>query len=161
MDSGISPSELAQTGNQPSDAIGPTFWILLLLAVGTVAGKIYISWGDRVQISSWLGNASGGALIGLGAMFFIVGIFLTDREVRTWILIRQNLIDPFVVTVLQTDSCNPQNDRFCVVVWEPEGREIVVNWHDKRVDAFSIYNDLELTLYASARPRSRPGVLAD
>ncbi|THH37422.1 hypothetical protein E4Z66_10980 [Aliishimia ponticola] len=156
MEVDISPDDIANIGQQVSLATGPFFWILVILAGGMIAGMIYVAWGEKFQVSNLLGGMSGVGLIALAGALLVAGVFVTDREVRAWVLIQRNLIDPFYVTILGKDSCNPESSKFCVVVWDKTGKELLVNWHDKRVNAHEVFGGYEFSLFTSARPQMRP-----
>ena len=156
MEVGVDPAEIAAASEALGSAMGPFLWIMGLLAAGLIGRMIFVAWGDRLRPSAWLQNMSGAGLIALALGLFVVGIFVSGTEVRAWVKIQQSLIDPFLVTVLKRDSCNPTNDRFCVVVWEQDGREIMVKWHDRRVNAHKVFGGHQFTLYSSARPQPRP-----
>lgn len=158
MNFGFDPNEAAGAANQITSAVGPMLWIMILLALGMLGRMVFVAWGDKMNISGWFQNASGVGLIGLALALFVGGIFITDRDVRAWVVIQQTVVDPVLVGVLKRDSCNPDNDRFCVVVWDDKGRELIVKWHDKRVDAHEAFGgyDYNLSVVESPRPILRP-----
>lgn len=156
MEIGFSLEQVTGAASQVGSAVGPTFWLILIVAVAGVSKLIFIGWGDKLSPSALLGGLSGGTLIGLVALFLVVGMFATDREVRVWVKFQQIFIDPVIVDILGRDSCDPTHNRFCVVTWDDDGREILVNWHDRRIKAFDIFGGYEFTLFESLRPQLRP-----
>ena len=156
MEFGFSLDQVTGAAGQVSSAVGPMFWLLLITAVAGISKLIFIAWGDKFSLSGLLGGLHGGALIGFAAMLLVVGMFISDREVRAWVKFKQIFVDPVVVDILGRDSCNPESNRFCVVTWDEDGREVIVNWYDKRIKAFDIYGDYEFTLFESLRPQLRP-----
>lgn len=156
MDFGFDPSQAAGVAGKITSAVGPMFWIMIILALGGIGRMVFVAWGDKFQVSKMFENFSGYGLIAVALGLMVAGVFVADREVRAWVIIQQKIVDPLLVTVLGRDSCNPENDRFCVVVWTESGREVIVKWHDKRVDALKVYGDYEFSLTESARPLARP-----
>ncbi len=160
MDFGFTPDQAAGAAEQVNSAVGPTVWLILIVAVAGIGKLIFIAWGDKMNPSGLLANFSGWGLVGVAALFLVGGMFMSDREVRAWVQLRQTFVDPVMVNVLGMDSCNPVRNKFCVVTWEEDGRELVVNWHDKRVTAFDVFGGYEFTLYDSLRPLARPETLS-
>lgn len=156
MNFGFDPNQAAGVAGKITSAVGPMFWIMIILALGGIGRMVFVAWGDKFQISRMFENFSGYGLIAVAIGLMLAGVFVADREVRAWVIIQQKIIDPVLVNVLGRDSCNPENDRFCVVVWTDSGREVIVKWHDKRVDALQVYGDYEFSLTQSARPLARP-----
>ena len=132
------------------------FWLMVIAAVAGIGKLVLVAWGDKFSGAGLFGNLTGSGFIGVAVVFLVAGIFLTDREVRVWVKFKQTFVDPVIVDVLGKDSCDPADDRFCVVTWDEDGREIVVNWYDRRINAFDTYGGYELTLYESIRPQQRP-----
>lgn len=159
MEFGFLLEQAAGAASQVSSAVGPTFWLIMIVAVAGVGKLIFIGWGDKLSPSGLLGSLPGGALIGFAALILVVGMFISDREVKALVKFQQTFVDPVIVDILGRDSCNPERNRFCVVTWDDDGREILVNWHDRRITAFDIYGDYDFTLFESIRPQLRPTLL--
>ncbi len=159
MELGFTPEQAAGAARQVTSAVGPMVWLMVIVAVAGVGKLVFIAWGDKVSLPGLLGNLHGAGLIAFSVLFLVAGIFISDREVRVWVKFKQTFVDPVIVDILGRDSCDPETNRFCVVTWDDDGREIAVNWYDNRLKAFDIYGGYDLTLYESLRPQLRPAPL--
>lgn len=161
MDFSVEAQQAVEASSGLTSAVGPFLILMVILALGMLGRMVYIAWGDDFDFSSLFSGGSMGKLVAFLIAAPIAGLYLTDSEVKAWVLVQQKVIDPVLVDVLKRDSCNPARDEFCVVVWEEDGREIFVNWHDKRVDAMKVFGGYEFSLYTSKRPQVRPQHIAD
>ena len=70
-------------------------------------------------------------------------------------MVQRHVVDPFVISVLDRDSCDLNSGAYCVVVFE-EDRELIVNWHDRRIDMFALVNPPSGSVFYTGRPQPRP-----
>ncbi len=127
-----------------------------LAAFGFFGRLIFVAYGDRIKDFNPLHGFSGWGLIGVAVVVFAGGLLLTGKQRAAMIRLKAYLVDPFVVSVLNEDSCEVASGKYCVVVFEQD-REIVVNWYDRRVSMFEIANDLDFNpILVSLRPVGRP-----
>ena len=143
---------------QEVSEIGPQARTLLLIVglafAGFIGRLVVVSFGDRVAGMNPLRNASGGVMILAAVLLMGGGVFYMNGHVKTGIMIRQHVTDPFIVSVLGRDTCEVPSGDYCVVVFEEE-REIVVNWHDKRVHMMELLTPPMNPPWGSLRPRPR------
>ena len=157
MDIPFSAQQASAAAEHVNSVTGPTVWLIFILAAAGILKMIMIGWGDRIQEKGQkLLTISAGGMVAIAVVIGLGGMFYSDKEVKAWIKVRQTVVDPILVDVLKRDSCNPAKNRFCAVVFDEDGREIVVNWHDKRVNAMKTYGDFQFTTYTSLRPVARP-----
>ncbi len=153
MDLGIDPAAIA-AGSQGMSSN--------LILIGTIAfvgffGRlVFVAFAPSIAKANPLANFSGFGLIAVAVALIFGGLFVTGKTVKATVLVQRHLIDPVIVSVLGRDSCDLNSDDYCVVVFE-DGREMSVNWHDKRVHMYEILTPATLPLWTSLRPRSRPG----
>ena len=156
MEFDINVDQIDQTATGINNAIGPLTYLLVILAVAGIGRMIFVAYGDKLQLSALYEGFSGKSYVVIFAAICAGLVMFTDQEVRIWIKFKSTMVDPVLTDVLKRDSCNPETNRFCVVVWEDDGREMVVNWHDRRVDAFKVFGGYQFTLFESPRPVARP-----
>lgn len=133
--------------------------IIVGLAVAGFIGRlVVVSFGDRIAGMNPLRDASGGMMILVAFALIGGGVFYMNGPVKLSIMFRQHVTDPFMVSVLGRDSCDLASGAYCVVVFEKD-REIVVNWHDKRVHMMQLMTPPMNPPWGSLRPRPRGGDL--
>ncbi len=125
--------------------------------VGFFGRLIFVAFGPGLANANPLSNFSGYGHILVAVALFAGALHLSGKTVKAQVLFKRHLVDPVVVTVLGRDSCDLTSDSYCVLVFE-EGREMSVNWYDKRVYMYEILNPAELPLWSSLRPRGRPNL---
>lgn len=153
-------ADVSATAASVSETSADMYWrlmiFLILGVVGFVGRLLFMAVGPSVEGRNPLRALSGAAMLGLGmAMIFgtLVVMGKGDKVVR---LVRSGIVDPYVVQVLGRDSCDPTDGSYCVVVFD-EGREIAVNWFDRRVNMFDIAHPVQGAVASSPRPAPAPG----
>ena len=159
MDFGFDVERAASAASQAHGDMANVLVVVGTLAVLGFFGRlIFVAYGDRIKDFNPLHGFSGWGMIGVSVAFLAGGMLLTGKQRVALIRLKAHLIDPFVVSVLHKDSCDVASGKYCVVVFE-EGREIVVNWYDRRVSMFEIANDLDFNpILVSRRPVGRPAM---
>lgn len=130
--------------------------IVGLAVLGFIGRLVMVGYGDRIAGMNPLKGASGGVFILAAAALIGGGVFYMNGPVKLSIMLRQNVTDPILVSVLGRDSCDPASGAYCVVVFEVD-REIVVNWHDSRVHMMALMTPPMNPPWASLRPKARGG----
>ncbi|MBE1285019.1 MAG: hypothetical protein GJ676_17030 [Rhodobacteraceae bacterium] len=155
MDFGFDVSTAAEGVSDVQHGLsGPLTTILIVLAIGVFGRMVFVAFGDRLRIANPLAALSGAGWIIVALSTFLGGLFVTGQARPAWIQVQRHVIDPFVVSILERDSCDPGTGAYCVVVFDP-GREMVVNWYDKRVDMYRIVNPQTGPVRRSPRPQIR------
>ncbi len=154
MDEFAHAAEMAGEMSKVGESTQTRVLIVALAFVGFIGRLVVVAYGDRIAGLNPLRSASGGVMIGAAVLLIAGGIFLVNGHVKTLIMVRQHSIDPFLTSVLGRDSCDVASGAYCVVVFENE-REIVVNWHDKRVHMMALLTPPMNPPWGSLRPRTR------
>ncbi len=140
-----------------SDMMVGSAVVVLVAGLGFFGRLIFVAFGDRLGGLNPLRGVSGWGLIGVSAVLLAGGLVMAGKQRPVIIGFKARVVDPFVVSVLKRDSCDVSGEKYCVVVFE-EGREIFVNWYDRRVSMFQIVNELDynpvrVSPYSVARAR--------
>ncbi|WP_164658859.1 hypothetical protein [Tropicibacter sp. Alg240-R139] len=133
--------------------------IMIILVFGLVGRQVFVAFGPSLKLSNPFARLSGFGMMGVAVAVIVGGLVVTGKGRTAMIQIKRNISDPFIVNVLERDSCYVASGAYCVVVFE-EGREIVVNWFDKRVDMFAIANPQTEVHWLYVRPKFRPEKLS-
>ncbi|WP_293572689.1 hypothetical protein [Phaeobacter sp.] len=152
MDLGFDPAAMA------ASAEGASSNLMLIGAIaffGFFGRLLFVAFGPGLAKANPLANFSGLGLIAVAVALIFGGLFVTGNTVKAQILVQRHLVDPVVVSVLGKDSCDIGSSAYCVLVFE-NGREMSVNWHDKRVHLYDVLTPTVLPLWQSLRPRGRP-----
>ncbi|GAA6199165.1 hypothetical protein [Aquicoccus sp. SU-CL01552] len=157
MDFGLDVERAASVASRAhGDMVGVLVIVGTVAALGFAGRLVFVAYGDRIKEINPFRGFSGWGMIGVSVAVLAGGLLLTGKQRVALIRLKAHLIDPFVVSVLHKDSCDVASGKYCVVVFE-EGREIVVNWYDRRVSMFEIANDLDFNpILVSRRPVGRP-----
>ena len=159
MDFGFDVSGAATAVSEMNGAMSGKFTvIMIILMLGLVGRQVFVAFGPSIKISNPLARFSGLGMIGVAVLLIFGGLVVTGKGRYAMIQVQRNILDPFVVNVLERDSCDVTSGAYCVVVFEPD-REIIVNWHDKRVDMFAIANPQTEVHWLTTRPKLRPEML--
>ncbi|MFV1443068.1 MULTISPECIES: hypothetical protein [unclassified Phaeobacter] len=152
MDLGIDPTALAAGSHVVT---GNIMMFGTIAFVGFFGRLVFVAFGPGVAQANPLGHLSGFGHILVAVALFAGALHLSGKTVKAQVLFKRHLVDPVIVTLLGRDSCDPQGEAYCVMVFE-DGREMSVNWHDTRVHMYELLNPVELPLWSSLRPRERP-----
>ena len=128
--------------------------IMSILVLGIVGRQLFVAFGPNLRFSSPFAGVSGTGILAVGALVLVGGLFMAGKGSTALIQVQRNIVDPFVIEVLERDSCDVTSGAYCVVVFE-NGREIIVNWHDRRVDMFAIANPRTEIYWKTQRPVAR------
>lgn len=129
--------------------------ILMILVIGVVGRQVFVAFGPSLKMSNPLAGLSGIGMILVAFAIMVGGLMVMGKGRWALIQVQRQIVDPFVVDVLERDSCEVASGDYCVVVFE-DGREIIVNWFDKRVDMFAIANPQTEVHWLTTRPQLRP-----
>lgn len=154
MDEFSSAAAMATEATSIGDTTRTLIIIVCVALFGFVGRLVFVAFSDRVAGINPLRNASGGVMIMAAVALMGGGIFMMNGHVKSLILVRQHVVDPFIVSVLGWDSCDVASGAYCVVVFEDD-REIVVNWHDKRVHMMVLLTPPQNPPWGSLRPMTR------
>ncbi len=156
MDFGFDVSGTVAGVSQLSQALSGKFLALLLIgAIGLGARPFYVAFLAGRNFSSPIAGFSGWAKIALGlALASGLAAWLGRFDVVA-IKIQRYVTDPYTVSILKKDSCDPAGPDFCVIVFD-SGREISVNWWDRRVDMLRLAHPVSGAPQWSVRPSPRP-----
>ncbi|UWQ36385.1 MULTISPECIES: hypothetical protein [Leisingera] len=156
MDLGFNPSEIAVGAQGVS---GKLLLFALLAFIGFFGRLVFSAFGPQLAEFNPFRNFSGLGFVLLAVALFAGALYISGKQTKAMVLFKSHLVDPVIVTVLGRDSCDPAQGSYCVVVFE-DGREKIVNWHDKRVYMWEIINPPEGAVWHTLRPRPRPGAAA-
>lgn len=157
MEFGIDPQAFVGDGDAVYGKVGLFFGLGVL---GLVGRMIFVAWGSEIASKNPLKNFSGPAFIALAvAIFGFVMLRDVPSVKQAEIFVRTHTVDYVLVDLMQRDSCVIEGDAYCVVVFE-DGREMVVNWYDRRVYMWEILNPDTGAPWEAPRPPSRPVVQA-
>ncbi|MFS4582309.1 hypothetical protein [Phaeobacter sp. C3_T13_0] len=118
--------------------------------VGFFGRLVFVAFGPGLANANPLKNFSG-----FGRVLLAVALNVSGKMAKAQTLFKRHLVDPIIVTVLGRDSRDLASDDCCVMLFE-QGREMSVNWYDKRVYIYEILNPLTLPLWSFLRPQIRP-----
>ena len=156
MDFGFDVGATAAGVSEISSGLsGPFSMILIIFAIGVVGRQVFVAFGPNLKLSNPLAGLSGLGMILAAFAIMVGGLVVMGKGRWALIQVQRQVIDPFVVDVLDRDSCDVASGAYCVVVFE-DGREIFVNWFDKRVDMFAIANPQTEVHWLYTRPQLRP-----
>ncbi|WP_406644386.1 hypothetical protein QEZ52_10980 [Aliisedimentitalea scapharcae] len=159
MDFGFDVSAAAAGVSQASDGVSGKFTVIMIIAaVGMLGRSLFVAFGSSLRISNPLKALSGIAMILAAFVIMFGGMVLVGKGQSMLLMVQRNVVDPFVVSVLDRDSCDLHSGAYCVIVFEQD-RERVVNWHDHRVDMFALVNPPNGSVFHTERPRSRPQII--
>jgi len=133
---------------------GHTLMIALILVAGYFGRLVFVAFGPSIAAANPLRNFSGFGLIGLCVAMFVGYLFLTGKQERALQVVQRNTIDPFMVWVLERDSCDQLSGKYCVIIFE-DGREISVNWFAKEVYMWELVNPDHGAVWNTLRPMAR------
>ena len=160
MDFGFDVSGAVSGVSQMNEGMSGKLTIIMsILVLGIVGRQLFVAFGSNLKLSNPLANMSGVGVLLVGVGVLVGGLFVAGKGQSALIQVQRNIVDPFVVGVLERDSCEIASGAYCVVVFE-EDREIIVNWHDKRVDMYAIANPRTEILWKTQRPVARTERLA-
>ncbi|WP_421055966.1 hypothetical protein [Leisingera sp. D0M16] len=131
----------------------------LLAFIGFFGRLVFVAFAPQVAELNLFRNFTSLGFVLLAAALFTGALYISGKQTKAMVLFKRHLVDPVIVTVLGRDSCDPEDGSYCVVVFE-DGREKIVNWHDKRVYMWEIVNPPEGAVWYTLRPQPRPGVAA-
>lgn len=160
MDFGFDVSGAVSGVSQMNEGMSGKLTIIMsILVLGIVGRQLFVAFGSNLKLSNPLAHMSGVGVLLVGVAVLVGGLFVAGKGQFALIQVQRNIVDPFVVGVLERDSCEIASGAYCVVVFE-EDREIIVNWHDKRVDMYAIANPRTEILWKTQRPVARAEQLA-
>ena len=133
---------------------GHTITIALILVAGFFGRLVFVAFGPSIAAANPFRNFSGFGLIGLSVAMFVGYLFVTGKQERALHIVQRNTIDPFLVWVLERDSCDLSGSKYCVIIFE-DGREISVNWFAKEVYMWELVNPDHGAVWNTLRPISR------
>lgn len=133
--------------------------ILVIAVVGFFGRLIFVAFGSNVKAENPLKGLSGAAMIGLGLVLAFGALIVVGKGDKAVRLVQRNMIDPYIVSVLEKDSCDPMSGAYCVIIFQDD-REIAVNWFDKGVNLFEIAHPRQGPVPSSTRPRPRAADVA-
>ena len=155
MDFGFDVSGAVSGVSQMNEGMsGKLTMIMTILVLGIVGRQVFVAFGSNLKMSNPLARLSGVGVLLVGVAVLVGGLFAAGKGRSALIQLQRNIVDPFVISVLERDSCDIASGAYCVVVFE-EDREIIVNWHDKRVDMYAIANPRTEVLWKTQRPMAR------
>ena len=128
--------------------------IVILAVVGFLGRMIFVAFGSNVKVDNPLKGLSGVSMIIFGLCLAFGALIMVGKGDKAVRLVQRNIIDPYVISVLEQDACNPATGAYCVIVFE-EGREISMNWFDKGINLFEIAHPRQGAVPSSQRPRVR------
>ncbi|SLN38623.1 hypothetical protein TRL7639_01950 [Falsiruegeria litorea R37] len=156
MDFGFDVTGAVAGVSEARSGLSGKFTMIMIIAViGLVGRQVFVAFGPSLKFSNPFARFSGFGLIGVAMAVFVGGLLVSGKGRTALIQLQRNISDPFIVSVLERDSCDVASGAYCVVVFEGE-REIVVNWFDKRVDMFAIANPRTEVHWLTVRPQLRP-----
>lgn len=155
MDFGFDVSGAVSEVSQINEGMsGKLKMIMIILVLGIVGRQVFVAFGSNLKLSNPLARLSGVGVLLVGVLVMVGGLLAAGKGRPALIQVQRNIVDPFVVGVLERDSCDIASGAYCVVVFEGD-REIIVNWHDKRVDMYAIANPRTEILWKTQRPAAR------
>jgi len=156
MDFGFDVGGTAAGVSEMRDGLSGQFTvIMLILVIGIVGRQVFVAFGPSVKLSNPLAGLSGHGMLVAAVVIMVSGLMVTGKGRWALIQVQRQAVDPFVVSVLGRDSCDVASGAYCVVVFEGS-REIIVNWHDTRVDMYAIANPRSEVRWLDLRPKVRP-----
>ena len=160
MDFGFDVSAAASGMSQASDGVSGKFTVIMIIAaMGMLGRSLFVAFGSSVKFSNPFRAFSGIAMVLAAFVILFGGMVLVGKGQKLMLMVQRNIVDPFVVSVLDRDSCDLNSGAYCVIVFEQD-RERVVNWHDRRVDMFALVNPPSGSVFHTGRPHSRPKIIA-
>ncbi|MEY8842444.1 hypothetical protein AB9K41_25715 [Cribrihabitans sp. XS_ASV171] len=155
MDFGFDVNGTVAGVSQLSQALsGKSLALLLIGAIGLGARPFYVAFLAGRNVSSPVAGLSGWAKVALGlALASGLAAWLGRFDVVA-IKAQRYVVDPYTVSLLKRDSCDPASADYCVIVFD-DGREISVNWWDRRVDMLRLAHPVTGAPQWSLRPRLR------
>ncbi|SPJ28669.1 hypothetical protein [Falsiruegeria mediterranea] len=118
MDFGFDVSGLVARVSEARSGLSGKFTIILMIAIlGLVGRQVFAAFGPSLKVSNSLAGFSGFGLIGVAIAVFVGGLVVTGKGRMAMIQIQRNISDPFIVNVLERDSCDVTLGAYCVVVF--------------------------------------------
>lgn len=156
MDFGFDVTAAAGEVSQSSGDMYARLTIILVLGVvGFVGRMVFVAFGPSVKVGNPLKGLSGAAMIAVGLCLAFGALILVGKGDKAVRMVQRNIIDPYIVSVMEKDPCDPASGAYCVIVFEP-GREISLNWFDKGINLFDIAHPIQGAVASSIRPQIRP-----
>lgn len=127
--------------------------ILGLGVVGFLGRMLFMVFGPRVSGFNPFRTMSGAGMLIVAVLMVLGAVVAAGKGGKAVRLVQGGIVDQYKISVLGQDSCDVETGDYCVIVFE-DGREIVVNWFDRRVNMFDIAHPIQGAVASSKRPHA-------